>query len=570
MIELLAASLISNLLIFIFGYLFCKYALSQNNLYVEDFAEVSLFGVIFLSFLALIINYFVPLNQIVGTALIAVGIIPGYLIIRNLKKKKKFFYFLLFTTFVTTLLIFASNINRPDAGLYHLPYASLVNESKIVIGSANIHFRFGHISIVQYLSAIYSNYLFPVSNIVTPLASIFSIFLFYSINKISEHLKNNSNEIAFVIFLIVIYSIYSFHRYSAYGNDMPSHIYFFLLVIVLLEVKKISTCSTKDFYKISFVCIFLLSLKSFLAIVAIIPLTIFIFSRKKNNLVFNINFIIAFVFLFSWLFKNLLSSGCIIYPLQASCFNNLLQSNFEQTRDAQLVSEAWSKGWIDQKNLVLPYDLYNQNFNWLKTWSDVHLKKIYEKFLPFVAFSILIVLGMVGGMKNSRRPLKRRGQLEQSFYLLIFFSVLFSTAWFLKFPVYRYGQSFLSILFILTFSFLFFKFLNKHSLPNYKKLYKIVIVTALILFCGKNIVRISHDGGKKYNNYPWPRIYSLNDKDKNFKQDFKLIKMQGEKLYYYSKGELCMYSSSPCSNYKLEHLRKKKIWNYSVYYFNKK
>ena len=48
---------------------------------------------------------------------------------------------------------------RPDAGLYHLPYISILNENKIIIGLSNIHFEFGHVSILQYLSAIYNNFL---------------------------------------------------------------------------------------------------------------------------------------------------------------------------------------------------------------------------------------------------------------------------------------------------------------------------------------------------------------------------------------------------------------------------
>ena len=112
---------------------------------------------------------------------------------KNLINKNKFLLFLFYNALITIVLLYASNINRPDAGLYHLPYTSLINENKIIIGSANIHFRFGHISIIQYLSAIYNNYLFNTSNITLPLASVFSIFLIFSIKKMSEHLKSGTN-----------------------------------------------------------------------------------------------------------------------------------------------------------------------------------------------------------------------------------------------------------------------------------------------------------------------------------------------------------------------------------------
>ena len=65
-----------------------------------------------------------------------------------------------FTSLITLLLILYSNINRPDAGLYHLPYNAILNENKILIGIYNINFRFAHSSIIQYLSGIYNNHFF--------------------------------------------------------------------------------------------------------------------------------------------------------------------------------------------------------------------------------------------------------------------------------------------------------------------------------------------------------------------------------------------------------------------------
>ena len=40
--------------------------------------------------------------------------------------------------------MYFDNTNRPDAGLYHLPFINIINDSKIIIGSNNLEFRFGH------------------------------------------------------------------------------------------------------------------------------------------------------------------------------------------------------------------------------------------------------------------------------------------------------------------------------------------------------------------------------------------------------------------------------------------
>ena len=55
-----------------------------------------------------------------------------------------------------------------------------------------------------------------------------------------------------------------------------------------------------------------------------------------------------------------------------------------ELRNTVYVSEAWAKGWSDQKEVILNYEKYNENFNWVKTWSNKHLKKIFEKVTPFL------------------------------------------------------------------------------------------------------------------------------------------------------------------------------------------
>ena len=54
---------------------------------------------------------------------------------------------LLIISLISFLLVIYSTVNRPDAWLYHLPYSKIINEHKIIIGVANIHERFAHISI---------------------------------------------------------------------------------------------------------------------------------------------------------------------------------------------------------------------------------------------------------------------------------------------------------------------------------------------------------------------------------------------------------------------------------------
>ena len=203
MIEIIILSLISSIILFSYGLVFCYLSFNQKISDNINFYETSLFGVIFLSFIALLINFFLPLNKIVGTFSILTGLIIFVFFIFKSKNVKTSIKFLLYTSLISFVLIVLANVNRPDAGLYHLPYISIINESKIILGVSNIHFRFGHISSAQYLSAIYNNVLFSTSSITMPLASIASIFIIFTVK---EFLKSfNSNKFYSLIFFLYLF-----------------------------------------------------------------------------------------------------------------------------------------------------------------------------------------------------------------------------------------------------------------------------------------------------------------------------------------------------------------------------
>ena len=147
--------------------------------------------------------------------------------------------------------------------------------------------------------------------------------------------------------------------------------------------------------------------------------------------------------------------------------------------------------------------------------------------------------------------------------LIISFTLYCCIFWFLKFPVYRFGLAFIS-------SFLIFLFINLFDINKFfydKKTYYSIIGIGLIAFYGKNINRIIEHSDLTYNNFPWPKIYSMTDNSENIKQKFTSI-MDNENnfIYYYSEGKECMYSNSPCSNYYKENILLKIKEGYSIYY----
>ena len=143
--------------------------------------------------------------------------------------------------------------------------------------------------------------------------------------------------------------------------------------------------------------------------------------------------------------------------------------------------------------------------------------------------------------------------------------VFFNLVWFLKFPVYRFGLSFLSSFII--FVFIYF-FVDNNKFIFNKKFLSFFLIFGMILFYSKNFNRIFSSLDTVYYNSPWPRIYSIKLEEENKAKNFKKIFDENNKfLYFYSGGEECMYSKSPCSNYLYKNLRKKKVNSYTMFYF---
>ena len=88
---------------------------------------------------------------------------------------------------------------------------------------------------------------------------------------------------------------------------------------------------------------------------------------------------------------------------------------------------------------------------------------------------------------------------------------------------------------------------------------------AVLGFLGKNIHRINNFD-INYNNYPWPKIYTLSDKEINFpKEPSAIINDDNNLLYYFSQNE-CMYTKSPCSNYFKQDIKLNMRYGYKIFY----
>jgi hypothetical protein len=558
LLQILLFSFLVNIITISSGNFFIKNFIISKISYHKNYYEYALFGIVFLSFLALILNFFFPLNKYLNNLIFIFFffyLLLSKIISRELIKTS------VISSVICSILIILSSINTPDAGLYHMPYISTLNENKIIIGLSNIHFRFAHISIIQYACAIFKNSIFENNGILIIPGLLAANFILFLIKKTYYFLNREKDLfILFFFILISIFSLYSFSNYSKFGNDVPAHIYFFLSIIYFLDSKDYNK---ENFNKICILSSYAFLNKVFLGVSLLLPLIVLI-EYKKINYLKCIKIYFSFIFIIFWLIKNILTSGCLIYPIKELCYSKIFWLNEKEVIQENISGEAWAKGWIDQKNNIIDMRSYNNNFLWVKTWKEFHLKIILKKILPFIfIIFVMALLRIVVNKKYDDNIQNPTNNNKKKNFIVFFISLLGLIIFFLKFPLYRYGLSYISI-FIITVSIYIFNILKRNNLFFFNKnFYKKLIVLCFAFFLLVNLKRIILNYDKQYYDYPWPKIYSFTDK--NFQIKSEGVVINNEIIFFKSK-EMCMYSNSPCTNYYDINPNFKKKLGYKIFY----
>ena len=163
-----------------------------------------------------------------------------------------------------------------------------------------------------------------------------------------------------------------------------------------------------------------------------------------------------------WILKNLLTTGCLVYPVKLTCFNNFKWTNLDEVQRISSDSEIWSKGWPEytnfqnNNNLQIDSKKFLENFNWVKFWSFVHFKYILKILLPYFLLLIIMFILCFYFLKK-----KELNPIEKKIKLLLVILLITIILWFLKTPIYRYGYSyiisFISLFFACIFSIIFRK-----------------------------------------------------------------------------------------------------------------
>ena len=521
------------------------------NFHFKTPIDYIIMGVIGSSFAALLINFFLPLNTWVNSIFFIFIIIIFFIFKLYLKKNE--LLFLLISSILVFLLIIFDNEYRPDAGLYHIPYIQILNENKIIIGLSNLHSRFGHISILQYLSAFNFDFFRSKNGILIPSGSLVIFLYIYFFNDILKLIKKKEFFSLGKLFslVVIIYMSYKINRYSEFGNDAPAQLFLLFLISKFIYFKD---NSVQNIYLIYLYSTFAFLNKIFFIFVFLLPL--YMFLKNSKNLRY---LLLSFptVLLFLWFIKNIFVSGCIIFPMEKTCFDSLKWTNIEMVKKAKIEAEAWSKAWPQNTDKKLTMVEFSKNFNWFDAWASVHLKYIIKVLLPFliVLLSLYLFLNINNKIKKNVSLIKIK---NEKFIILSIISILGVVSFFSMYPIYRYGYSYIVLFVFIIYTII----LNKFDTVKFIHVSKIIFFVCIVIFISKQSLRIVKNFDKR--NFIPNHIFI---DTKKFDNKYQKVILSKDFNVYYRNSE-CFYALAPCTNnnHNIKNIKTYRKLNYNFLY----
>ena len=482
------------------------------------FGVLGLLGITFLTLISYFSSIFFVHNYIFNTSILFLGLFTFILNIKNFRVIKK--DLIVYTFSFTCLLIFITiGKNHDDFAYYHFPYILLLTEYTHPIGLGQLNNGFRSPSSIFFVSSMF--YLPKISHYITHFTPAlilgFSNIIFYKF----IFNRNFYEQFKFLNFLALISFCFVnifFYRLAEHGTDRSGMIIILVSIIILFQImnynkisKLIDISSSLKFFSI-LIC-FVVSIKPFYLIYFLLFLIIFCFKHSRQvffGLFFSKSFFYCCSLIFFTIFFTFLNSGCFIFPVALTCFENLTWSiGSNQASDVKIWFELWSKAGASPNYIVNDRLIYINNLNWLQNWINNYFFNKVSDFLLGILF-LISILAFFFFEKNL--SFKKKKVYFKLLYLIL---LIFLFEWFFFHPALRYGGYHIIalILFIPLCVFLENAKLSYRSFV--KKTITLCMITLIIFFI-RNITRLN----KEYKNYNYNPLVNTNFKYIGGNKDF--------------------------------------------------
>ena len=545
------------------GYLLSK--IINKDLLNFNIGYQGLLGILFLTMISYFTIFFIKHGYIHNIILHVIGVLS---FIYFLKKKKIYSelsrLILIFTILFIGLLII---VNHDDFNYYHLTYSLGLTENKIFLGLG--HFSHGykhHSSLFFFNSIIFLPFIkFYLFHSLGWFTLVFANYLIIDYLLFKKNKELNFEYFFYLLTLIFINIKYS--RIGGYGTDLSGQIILLLIVPLIYSTLKLKTDNIKfpsNLSLIIFLIIYSATLKSFfiLNLIFLIPF-FFFFNFKKilNYLFLSKTFIIGFFTISLLLSINIAYTGCAVYPVKETCFENKLSWSLSKKHVDHMNKwyHQWSKAGAGVNYRVKDPENYIKGLNWVGNWYERYFSYKGNETLKAMLVLSIIVLFLFRG-PNKEIPDKKNRKITLSLFIL---TLILSLEWFLNHPAFRYGGYYLlCIIWFIPLSIYLSK--KKFSFIDKKKVTISLIIFSLLVFNLRNIKRIDKEFLRvTENNFPLFFAPIQTSKEFIFADDIKVYIPTGK---YAATG--CWVVKTPCVA-AVDGISAKKKYGFKIFYRKK-
>lgn len=406
--------------------------------------------------------------------------------------KKKEDYYIFALVFLILFISILAHKAHDDFGYYHFPYTYFLTQFSSIFGLGFYDLGFRTPSSLFYINSLFylPGVLFYIFNITAILVFGFSNIIL--LKNIIYSFKNNLfNFIFFLTLIIFVFINIFFYRISEHGTDLSAQILILILILDLLIITNYYQISKGKVGSVLIFISLIISLKAFYILYLIFILYLFYFLIIKNNFyqLFKKNYLyilFSFILFLLVLLTNFQITGCLIYPLTISCFENFPWSlSINEVESLAKWYEQWAKAGAGPNFRIENPEIYIDKFNWVKNWFfSYFIGKGTDLFLGLFFLLFLFFFIFYSNIKKNKKA------INYKIILVILGILLFE--WFYKHPALRYGgYSLIVLIFCIPLSLILEKFeFNKKTLIV--KCSLILIITFLI-FLGRNVNRINKE-----------------------------------------------------------------------------
>ena len=466
------------ILISILGYgNILNYFFGINNFFYKVKNLIFIQGLILISFFCLIINFFIPITNNLTILIILLGIIFYLISFFKMLSKQREIIFISLTIFITFILTFYAGVN--DDYNYH--YDTIKNFKSKNIFEIIHHNRISYNSHWLFLNSIFIiEYLTPTIFILSGL--LYAITIHDSYHLFKKSLKKKFYYTGVISFFFLIFLLGVLNNFRDIGTDVPGVIISYYIIIIISYY-----IFDNKIEKVNYLLILILLLATFVFVIKITNSLIFLyillfFYSSRISLSDFKYIILVFLIPLLWMFQNINISGCLIWPIELTCFQNS-----ELAIKEIGVIEAFAKGNVNLniKNI--------SDISWINIWFQNHSVKILETYFAYfilmLAPLIYFFISQIKQKKIFRNDFL--SIIKNKEYKILFLLILISNlVWFFYSPAYRFGifYNLTLIIFILLPFWIIILQNNFLFIYKYSKVLLFIIFTYFIF---ENITKVN-------------------------------------------------------------------------------